>query len=103
MTGDMAIRPMNGRIYQEGKQLEHERESLDIPLDDHPITTQIRTQRPPPGLNRFRSHISFYHITYTRTHRRIIQLQHVALYNAYLLLFLIDALCQMASVYYDMP
>ena len=45
----------------------------------------------------------FYHITCTHTYRRIIQLQHVALYNAYLLLFLIDTLCQMAFVYYDMP
>ena len=57
----------------------------------------------PPGLSRFLSHIYFYHITCTHTHRRVIQLQHVALYDAYLLLFLIDTLCQMASVHYDMP
>ena len=94
---------MNGRIYQEGKQLECVRESLDIPLDDHPITTRVRTQPPPPGLNRFRSHISFYHITCTRTHRHVIQLQHVALYDTHLLLFLIDTPCQMASVHHDMP
>ena len=31
----------------------------------------------------------FYHITYTHTHRRTIQIQHVDLYDAYLLLFLI--------------
>ena len=75
MTGDMATRPMNGRIYQGGEQLERITESLDIPLDDHPITTQIRTQPPPLGLSRLRSHISFYHITCTRTHRHIIKLQ----------------------------
>ena len=46
----------------------------------------------PPGLSRFRSHISFYHITRTHTHRRIIQIQHVDLYDAYLLLFLIEIL-----------
>ena len=38
---------MNGRIYQEGKQLERVRESLDILLNDHLITTWIRTQPPP--------------------------------------------------------
>ena len=31
----------------------------------------------------------FYHITCTHTHRRIIQIQHVDLYDVYLLLFLI--------------
>ena len=46
----------------------------------------------PPGLSRFRSHISFYHITCTHTHRRTIQIQHVDLYDAYLLLFLIEIL-----------
>ena len=44
----------------------------------------------PPGLSRFRSHISFYHITCTHMHQRIIQIQHVDLYDAYLLSFLID-------------
>ena len=46
----------------------------------------------PPGLNRFRGHISFYHITCTHTHRRTIQIQHVDLYDAYLLLSLIETL-----------
>ena len=103
MTGDMATKPVRGQIYQGGNQLERVRESLDIPLDDHSITTRIRTQPPPPGLNRFRSHISFYHITCIRTHRRVIQLQHVALYDAYLLLFLIDTLFKMASVHRNTP
>ena len=34
----------------------------------------------------------FYHITCTHTHRRTIQIQHVDLYDAYLLLFLIKIL-----------
>ena len=34
----------------------------------------------------------FYHITCTHTHRRTIQIQHVDLYDAYLLLFLIEIL-----------
>ena len=46
----------------------------------------------PPGLSRFRSHIYFYHITCTHTHWRIIQIQHVSLYDARLLLFLIKTL-----------
>ena len=97
----METGPMKGRTYQGGKQLKRVRESLDIPLDDHPIIQRIRTQ--PPSLSRFQSHISFYHITCTRTHRRVIQLQHVALYDASLLLFLVDTLCQMAFVHYGMP
>ena len=51
----------------------------------------------PPGLSRFRSHISFYHITCTHTHRHIIQIQHVDLYDAYLLLFLIETLLSKGS------
>ena len=35
--------------------------------------------------------------------RRIIQLQHVALYDAYLLLFLIDISCEAAAVHYSTP
>ena len=46
----------------------------------------------PPGLSRFHSHISFYHITCTHTRRRTCQIQHVDLYDAYLLLFLIETL-----------
>ena len=45
----------------------------------------------------------FYHITYTHTHWRTIQIQHVDLYDAFLLLFLIKILCQVASVHRDMP
>ena len=88
---------MKGRTYQGGKQLERVRESLDIPLDDHPIILRIRTQ--PPGLSRFLSHISFYRTTCIRMPRRIIQLQHADLYDAYLLFFLIDILCQVAVVH----
>ena len=47
---------------------------------------------PPPGPSRFRSHIPFYHITCTHTHRRTIQIQHVDSYDAYQLLFLIKVL-----------
>ena len=46
ITGNLATRPMKGRTYQGGKQLEHARESLDIPLDDHPTILRIRTQIP---------------------------------------------------------
>ena len=93
---------MKGRTYQGGKQLERVRESLDIPLDDRPITTRVRSQPHPPGLSRFRSHISFY-CTSIRTPRRIIQLQNAALYDAYLLFFLIDIFCQVAVVHYGTP
>ena len=74
-----------------------------MPLDDHPITLRIRITLLPLDLSRFRSHIPFYHITCIRTHRRVIQLQQVALYDAYLLLFLIDTLFKMASVHRNTP
>ena len=51
----------------------------------------------PPGLSRFRSHIPFYHITCTHTHRRIIKMQHVDLYDAYMLLFLTETLLSRGS------
>src|SRR4051812_38615979 len=38
------------------------------------------------------SYSFFYHITCTHMHRRTIQIQHVDLYDAYLLLFLIEIL-----------
>ena len=47
----------------------------------------------PPDLSRFHSHIPFFYlITCTHTHRRTIQIQHMDLYDAYLLLFLIEIL-----------
>ena len=99
----METRPSKGRIQQEGKQLKHVREPLDIPLDDHPIITQIRTRLPFPVTTGSEVIFPFITLFFTHTHRHIIQLQYVALYDAYLLLVLIDILCQMASVYYDMP
>ena len=86
------------------KQLECLRESLEMPLDDHPITLRIRTQPPPASSQQVpKSYSFFYHITCICTHRRVIKLQHVALYDAYMLSFLIDTLCQRASVHRDMP
>ena len=48
----------------------------------------------PPGLSTFRSHFLFFYycFTCTHTHRRIIQIQHVDLYDAYLPLSLIETL-----------
>ena len=85
------------------RQLECTRESFDIPRNDHPAILRIRTLLLPPWSQQVpQSYSFFYHITCIHTHRRVIQLQNVALYDAYLLLFLIDTLCQMASAYRDM-
>ena len=45
-----------------------------------------------PGISRFCNHISFYHIIYSHTHWRIIQIQHVDLCDAYVLYFLFEDL-----------
>ena len=63
---------MKGRTYQGGKHLKRIRESLDIPLDDHPIIPRIRTQ-PPWSQQVLKSYffLSHYLYSYTSTYYSI--------------------------------
>src|SRR3954470_8260412 len=75
------------------KQPERAKESLGIPRDDHPTILRIRTQLLPPSLSRFHSHISFFITLHVLIRINVLlKIQHVDLYNAYLLLFLIKIL-----------
>ena len=61
------------------KQFERIKESLDIPLNDHPTTLRIRIQLPPAWSQQVPQLYFIYHITSTHTHQCIIQIQHVDL------------------------
>ena len=86
------------------KQFERIRESLDIPLDDHPTTLRIRTQLLPAWSQYVPQSLSLFITLHV-----LIRIEVLFKYNMWIYMmliccyFLLKLFCQIASVHHDIP